>query len=180
MHLYHGTLGGKRYRFEAFCHFGTRTAALERIATRLLDGHQGEPVLLKLRFKFDEQQILRIDDDWGSNQPIAAARALKDYFNGRDSVKYAIFEKIRCDLIVAKAARQEFHQTGTEQLSEALRKIGIRAIAYLNVAEDAGAYSYCVVEPTRRICICTSKPSHQELEEAKETVRSRKSFKPFM
>lgn len=172
MHLYHGTLGAKKYRFEPFCHFGTRAAAVERIARRLLDGDKGQPVLLKLRFKLEEQQILRIDDDWGSNQPIAVARALKDYFKGRDSEKYAIFEKIRCDLIDLKAAGQEFRQIGWEQLSKGLQKIGIRAIAYRNVVEDAGASSYCVVEPTRRICIGTSKPTNKELGEAK-TVAGR-------
>lgn len=172
MHLYHGTLGAKKYRFEPFCHFGTRTAAVERMARRLLDGDKGEPILLKLRFKFEEQQILRIDDDWGSNQPIALARALKDYFKERDSENYAIFEKIRGELFSLKAAGQEFRQIGWEQLRKALKKIGIRAIAYRNVVEDAGDYSYCIVEPTRRICIGTSKPTNKELEEAK-TMASR-------
>ncbi|MBI6853137.1 hypothetical protein YA0002_10200 [Pseudomonas cichorii] len=148
MHLYHGTLDAKKYRFEAFCHFGTRTAAVERIARRLLDGYQGEPVILKLRFKFEEKQILKIEDDWGSNQPIAVARALKDYFKGKDSEKYSIFEGIRCDLITAKAAGQEFRQMGWDQLSKTLQKIGICVIGYRNVVEDVGAYSYCVVEPT--------------------------------
>ncbi|MCM8743442.1 hypothetical protein [Pseudomonas koreensis] len=172
MYLYHGTLGAKKHRFEAFCHFGTRAAAVERIARRLIDGHQGDPVILKLRFKFDEGQVLKIEDDWGSNQPIAAARALKDYFKEKDSEKYSIFEEIRCDLVAAKVAGQEFRQKGWEQLSKALQKIGICAIGYRNMVEDAGGYSYCVVEPTRRICVGTSRPTHQELEEAKAVARS--------
>lgn len=171
MHLYHGTLGPKKYQFVPFSHFGTRTAAVERIARRILEGGEGDPVVLKLSFHFNEGEILKLSEDWGSNQPISLARALKDHFENVDSDEYEIFEKIRLELTSRKSNVEEFHEYGWERLGSALTAMRISAIQYPNAVEAPDSFSYCVVPRTRRICVNASKPTHDELEEAKKAVR---------
>jgi hypothetical protein len=155
IHLYHGTLGKKRYRFEAFCHFGTRKAALERIGRRLRDGDEGIPLILKLCFCFEKNEILTIKEDWGSNQPIALARAMKDYFKPIDDKAYETFEGIRSDLFQRKSNHEEFKKIGFKMLRQAFDNMGIKAIQYPNSVEHKGSYSFAVVSPTRRICVGT-------------------------
>lgn len=169
MHLYHGTLGQKKYQFEPFSHFGTRDAAIERIARRLLDGATGEPIVMEVPFNFIEGEILKLSEDWGSNQPIALARALKDHFENVDCEKYRIFEEIRSDLIRAKSKHEEFHENGWRRIGGALTDMGISAIQYPNQVEAVGSVSYCIVPPVS--AICGSKPTPDELEAAEKAVR---------
>ncbi len=171
MYLYHGTLGAKRYRFDAFSHFGTYQAAVERIARRVIDGHTGRPLVLKIPFRLGSNRVLHVAEDWGSNQPISLACALKNHFETAEPEKYEIFEGIRGRLVRAKYAGEDFLTQGWTELNSELDKLGIEAIAYPNRVEDRGSTSYCVVKKTRRICIGHHVPSVNDLEQASKAVR---------
>lgn len=170
MYLYHGMLEAKKQRFGAFSHFGTYKAAVDRIGRRLFDGHTGDPLILKICFRFKPGSVLHLSGDWGSNQPIAMAYALKKHFEHNDQTRSKIFEEIRRELIDRKLARQEFMNVGWQQLSNVLGQLGITAVTYPNAVEDCGSTSYCVIPETRRICIGQIIPSDQEIEEAKKRV----------
>lgn len=173
MHLYHGMLEAKKLRFGAFSHFGTYKAAVDRIGRRLFDGHTGDPLILKICFRFKPGSVLHLSGDWGSNQPIAMANALKKHFEHIDQTRSQIFEEIRSDLIDRKLASQEFMSVGWLQLSNALGPLGITAVTYPNAVEDRGSSSYCVIPETRRICVGQIIPSDQEIEDAKKLVSER-------
>lgn len=163
MHLYHGTLEPKRYRHEAFCHFGTRNAALERIARRLHEGDRGTPKILKVPFNFKEVEILQISEDWGSNQPISLARVMKDHFEKKDKNAYEKFENIRTQLIQNKADGENYREKGVNMLLNAFEHMNIKAIQYPNSVEHTGEDSFCIIFPTRRICVGVEIPMQFEI-----------------
>lgn len=171
MHLYHGTLGPKKCTFEQFSHFGTRDAAIERIARRLLEGAYEEPIVMQVELLFNEEEILKLSEDWGSNQPIALARALKDHFENVDYEKHRIFEEIRTDLIRAKSSGKEFRENGWERIGKVLGDMRISAIQYPNQVEAVGSVSYCVIRSISPKCLNISKPTPEELTTAKEAVQ---------
>ena len=121
--------------FRPCVHVGTREAALHRL-------NGGEGYLHECNL-INSDQLIEIED-WGSNTGSALFCYLHDYFekNGR-IMEQGFFDGARALINHAGLSReiQESFLVGQ------LRSRGISLIRYRNDVEQAGSYSYFVLDP---------------------------------
>lgn len=153
-----------------FFHFGTRQAAIERLAKIIhYEGAKGTPKIVEFEHPFAQDEILQLTQDWRTNGPIELALALERYYKVEAPATSQRFELIRARFLDAKADPSgysdvaELKNNAAEQLASTIDDLGIRCISYPNDVEDKGGISYCSVTPFVMQRFLVSTPSSEEL-----------------
>lgn len=171
--LYHGTSypGGIKH-FWPNSHFGSKSASIDAIASKWIDGamaiHSELPRsliveadqsrrIIEVELIYDASQCLETEIDWGNPNTIALSNLLRkipgfeELFNPIWDDLFAFKNRLGYD-VSREQRTAALRSRGEPLVAKALEEKGLKVIKYRNVVEGKSIdgdyeYSYCVFEP---------------------------------
>ncbi|KAF7771424.1 hypothetical protein PCIT_a3998 [Pseudoalteromonas citrea] len=149
---YHGTRTENITKFWPLSHFGdVESAKMVCANKKYKDGHNGDPYIVEVKLKINENEVFEFIDVGSPNPKSFAVEMLKERWRNKISDELAKdIEEVRVKLINAKKEANGKTDLLKErkEFAEVLIKHGIKAISYPNVVESKTKeeVSLCIID----------------------------------